>query len=236
MEDSDDEMTSSSHHRGEVSQSARQRMLSNELRSFKNRGFHDGYDEGKKQVIQEAFDSGYQKAFEKNFALSTLKGVAQALRSSSNLRHHHHQDDHPRANISSPSRNSGAHHHTTNSPHRLGHHHHQKRPTSIASTASSSLSRTRSNPCEDATTTASCSSASSSASGSSCNVSSNHQAMGISSSNIVGSVNISDSHLSKLESMKFDNSSDIESIKEDLIKICRENRLEILAHYVSQIV
>lgn len=108
-------------------------MLGNELRAFKNRGFHDGFDEGKNAVIQEAFDSGYQKAFERNFALSTLKGVAHALRSS---------------------------------------------------------------------------------------------------------VTLSQSHqvLSTLESMKFDNSSDIESIKSDLIKICRDNRLEILAHYVSQIV
>lgn len=196
-------------------------MLGNELRAFKNRGFHDGYDEGKKAVIQEAFDSGYQKAFERSFALNTLKGVAQALRSSFNLSQNqqertidHHGErtqDH-----SSPRRSGG----------------HQKRPTSIASTASLSLSRTQSNPCED-NTTASCSSASSSASGSSCNVSGS-QATGISSSNI-GSVNISSNHLSTLESMKFDNSSDIESIKRDLIKICRENRLEILAHYVSQV-
>lgn len=109
------------------------KMISNELRSMRNHGFHDGYDEGKKVVIQEAFDTGYKKAFEENFILSTLKGVAHALKSSYNH------------------------------------------------------------------------------------------------------VNISRNHLSILESMKFDNASDIEIIKSDLIKICRENRLEILAHYVSHV-
>lgn len=200
----------------------RERMLGNEMRAFKNRGFHDGYDEGKKAVIQKAFDSGYQEAFERNFALSTLRGVAQALRSSYNLSH----QDNPRTTDSRRHHEHQHHHNKRNSPHRSDH---PKRPTSIASTASSSspLGRTRSNT-ED-NTTASCSSASSSASGSSCNVS---NTTGI-SSNI--NVNISSNHLSTLDSMKFDNSTDIESIKSDLIKICRENRLEILAHYVSQI-
>lgn len=54
-------------------------------------------------------------------------------------------------------------------------------------------------------------------------------------SNTSVNVNISSNHLSMLESMKFDNTSDIETIKRDLVRICRENRLEILAHYVSQI-
>lgn len=116
----------------------RSRLLDNEMRSFKNRAFHDGYDEAKGAVLQEAFDSSYKKAFEQNFILSTLKGVASALKTS-----------------------------------------------------------------------------------------------GFSSNSV--SVNISSNHLSLLDSMKFDGSGDIESIKKDLITICRENRLEILAHYVSQI-
>lgn len=121
----------------------RNTLIDNEMRSFKNRGFHDGYDDGKKAVIKQAFDTGYKKAFEQNFILSTLKGVASALRTSYN-------------------------------------------------SASSS------------------------------------------STNGVN-VNISSKHLSILESMKFDGTTDIESIKKDLIKVCRENRLEILAHYVSEI-
>lgn len=107
----------------ELDLGAREMMLTNEMRSFKNRGFHDGYDEGKSSTVQAAFDSGYKKAFERNFILSTLKGVAQALKTSYNLSNN----------------------------------------------------------------------------------------------------------------MKFDDASEIETIKNDLVKICRENRLEILAHYVSQI-
>lgn len=60
----------------------RERLLENEMRSFENLGFHDGYHDGKQSVVQNAFDCNYQKAFEQNFALSTLKGVAQALKSS----------------------------------------------------------------------------------------------------------------------------------------------------------
>lgn len=71
-------------------------------------------------------------------------------------------------------------------------------------------------------------------SSSSCSSSSEVSATTTGNSNINVN-NISSNHLSKLESMKFDDAGDIESIKEDLIKICRENRLEILAHYVSQI-
>lgn len=115
-----------------TSLTTRDQLLDNEMRPFKNRGFHDGYDVGKRIVLQDAFDSGYKKAFEQNFILSTLKGVASALKSNYNI-------------------------------------------------------------------------------------------------------NISSNHLSLLNSMKFDGSSDSESIKKDLIAICRENRLEVLAHYVSQV-
>lgn len=111
---------------------SRQRMLANEMRSIRNHGFHNGYDEGQASVVQESFDTGYEKSFEQNFILSTLKGVAEAL------------------------------------------------------------------------------------------VGSNRYS-------------ISDQHISMLKSMKFDNAGDIESIKKDLINICRRNRLEILAHYVSQV-
>lgn len=103
--------------------------MDKEMRAFKNRGFHEGHDEGKGAKLQEAFDSGYKKAFEQNFILSTLKGVASALKTSY--------------------------------------------------------------------------------------ISTNHRGL--------------------LDSMKFDGSIDNEALKRDLITICRENRLEILAHYVSQI-
>lgn len=131
MDDSEEDTTSPA--TTDLDLKTREKILDNEMRSFKNRGFHDGYTDGKKAIIQDSFDNGYKKAFEQNFILSTLKGVANALQSSYNL----------------------------------------------------------------------------------------------------SNINISSNHLSKLESMKFDNAGDIESIKEDLIKICRENRLEILAHYVS---
>lgn len=116
----------------ELDLETREKLLNNDLRSHTNRGFHDGYDEAKTDKLQEAFDVGYKKAFEQNFVLSTLKGVAQAL--------------------------------------------------------------------------------------------------------ILDKINfkITITNLAILESMNFDNPDEIESIKENLIRICRENRLEILAHYVSQ--
>lgn len=167
MDDSDDsdttnntETSMSAHHNDaddHLDSKTRERILENEMRSFRNAGFHDGYDEGKRSVIQGAFDDGYQKAFEQNFILSTLKGVAHALKSSYNL--------------------------TINS-----------KTSSTTSTPSPTTSRIT-----------------------------------------INNDNISSNHLSILESMKFDDAGDIESIKNDLIRICRENRLEILAHYVSQI-
>jgi len=139
----------SSEENSDLSPKERGKLLNNEMRSFKNRGFHDGYDKGKETTIQESFDTGYKKAFELNFILSTLRGVANALKSSNNL----------------------------------------KRQTTIYNQK-------------------------------------NH--------NVVN-LRISENHLYLLESMKFDGTTDVESLKGDLIKICRENRLEILAHYVSQV-
>lgn len=167
---------------GTSSPARRDKLLDNEMRSYRNRGFHDGYDEGKKAVIQEAFDTGYKKAFEQNFILSTLKGVASALKSSYNL----------------------------NQSHR--HQQHQDEPPSTPPTSSSSASDLNSSTSSPVSRTSSTSTTS--------------------SSTMRGG---SPHHLRMLESMKFDGTSDIESIKNDLITICRENRLEILAHYVSQI-
>jgi len=166
----------------ELDSKTRDRLIENDLRSFKNRGFHDGYDDGRKSVAQDAFDAGYKKAFEQSFILSTLKGVAQTLKTSYNLK-------------------------TKN------------RPTSTTISCSSSpSSRLRDD------------------SGSDCSINLNSSS---NSNNTTGgsnmTIDIPENHLNLLESMKFDNASDIESIKSDLIKICRENRLEILAHYVSQI-
>lgn len=153
----------------ELDLKSREKLLDNEMRAFRNRGFHDGYDDGKKAVVQEAFDAGYQKAFEENFILSTLKGVAQALKTSYNLN-----------NIN--------------------------RPTSSTSTTST-LSSSSSSPLPSSAST----------------------------NSAINTNNISNNHIEILESMKFDNASDIDSIKQDLIKICRENRLDILAHYVSHV-
>lgn len=192
MDDSDEDLTNEDEST-ELDLKTRQRLVENEMRSFKTRGFHDGYDEGVKRTSQKAFDAGYKKAFEQNFILSTLKGVAHALQSSYNL------TNRPTSTISSITSSS-----SSSSP--SGRHH-----------------RMRSKRCDGGT---------SSSGSSSSNVSSSANSPAP-CSNI--NVNISGNHLSILESMKFDDASDIESIKNDLIKICRENRLEILAHYVSQI-
>lgn len=183
MDDSDEDASNPT---TELDLKTREQILDNEMRSFHNRGFHDGYDEGKKIVLQKAFDAGYQKAFEQNFVLSTLKGVAHALKSSYNL-----------------SRSSS---------------------TTSTSPLMPSINRRRSNLFGSSKNDDTSSSSSSSS-----NIS---NTTGSSNNNVN---NILSNHLSMLESMKFDNASDIESIKNDLIKICRENRLEILAHYVSQI-
>lgn len=174
----------------ELDLKSREKLLDNEMRAFRNRGFHDGYDDGKKAVVQEAFDAGYQKAFEENFILSTLKGVAQALKTSYNLNKNN-----------------------------------MNRPTSSTSTTSTSSSSTSSplpslpSTTNSSTTTSTIATSSSSSS----------------SATNTNLTNISSNHIRILESMKFDNASDIDSIKQDLIKICRENRLDILAHYVSHI-
>ena len=67
-------------------QTTREALLNNELRSFNNRGFHDGYDDGKKSTSQQNFDLGYKKAFEQTFILATLKGVAEALKTSDTMK------------------------------------------------------------------------------------------------------------------------------------------------------
>lgn len=187
MEESDDDSFNQS---TDLDKKTRDKILENEMRSFRNRGFHDGYDEGKKIIIQNAFDNGYQKAFEQNFILSTLRGVAQALIASHNL-----NSTNSTATTKTASTNLVTKPSTPSS----------SRPTSTTSSASTS------SPCPSHSSTSSSSS--------------------INNSNI----NISSNHLSILESMNFDNATDIESIKNDLMKICRENRLEILAHYVSEI-
>lgn len=198
MDDSEDDANSPT--TTDLDLKTRKKILDNETRSFKNRGFHDGYTDGKNAVIQESFDTGYQKAFEQNFILSTLKGVAHALQSSYNLKN-------PTSAISSPS--------PTSSPSQLIRMRDGDR-RNISNLFGSGTATTGD------------------ISSSSCSSSSEVSATTIGNSNINVN-NISSNHLSILESMKFDNAGEIESIKEDLIKICRENRLEILAHYVSQI-
>lgn len=191
MEDSDEELD----------KKTRDNLFKNEIRSFRNRAFHDGYDDGKNAVIQKAFDDGYQKAFEQNFILSTLKGVAQALKSSHNL-------------------NSTK---LTTRP---------TSTTSSASTASPSPSPSSKHRTERGSNQLFGSSATTAKSG---EISSSSSSSNVSNTTGSSNINISSNHLSVLESMKFDDASDIESIKNDLIKICRENRLEVLAHYVSGI-
>lgn len=208
MDDSEDETSSNRGTNSELDISSRETMLTNEMRSIKNRHFHDGYDNGKNTTIQKAFDTGYKKAFEKNFILTTLKGVAHALKSSQNLN-------------SNLGRN--------------------QRPNSLTPTTSSSSSQLGAGDISSA-------SSSSGGSRSSINVSNitissqsgvhNESSPTVSSTtgrSDINVVNVTNNHLSLLESMKFDDTSDIESIKSDLVRICRENRLEILAHYVSQI-
>lgn len=207
MDDSDDETNKSS---SELDIGTREMMITNEMRSFKNRGFHDGYDEGKNSTIQGAFDTGYRKAFEQNFILSTLKGVAHALKSSYNLNSKININRNQRPNSLTPTISS-----TSSSQSACG---------DISSASSSSGGSRSSINVSNAIPTPPPSSTITTATVSSTTRSSN-----------INVVNISNNHLSLLESMKFDDASDIESIKNDLVKICRENRLEILAHYVSQI-
>lgn len=227
MQESDDENTNQS---TDFDKKTRDKILENELRSFRNRGFHDGYDEGKKAVIQNAFDNGYQKAFEQNFILSTLKGVAQALIASHNL-NSTSSGSGPTATTKITSTNLVTKSSTPSS----------SRPTSttssssVASTSSpypSNSSKQRivrsSNIFGSSTTTTT--------SGGGGDISSSSSSSNVSNTTTGNSnINISSNHLSILESMNFDNANNIESIKNDLIKICRENRLEILAHYVSEI-
>lgn len=188
MEESDEDPITTTQTNHDSPTDVRDKLLDNDMRSFKNRGFHDGYDEGKKMVLQEAFDKGYKKAFEQNFILSTLKGVANALKSSYNLNQ--------RQSI---------------------------RPTSSPAVTSSSLSSSSSSSSSSASPSSSSSSSSTSSSSTS------------PPSSAASSTTLTTNHLNILEAMKFDGTRDIESIKNDLIKICRENKLEILAHYVSQI-
>lgn len=223
MDDSDEDFTQSStsntNQDDELDYNTREKMVKNEMRSFRNRGFHDGYDEGKKAVIQQAFDTGYQKAFEQNFILSTLKGIAHALKSSYNLNSATAIDTTSARPTSIPSSSSSKLTSSTNinsppSP--------RSKPGSLFGSRSIVGSKSRSLPL-----------AGDSSAGSSCSSSSNVSNTTAGSSNF--NVNISSNHLLLLESMKFDDAENIESIKNDLIKICRENRLEILAHYVSHI-
>lgn len=161
-----------------------QNLITNEMRSFNKRGFHDGYDEGKLSTSQNAFDEGYKESFEQNFILFTLKGVAQALKSSHNIKNNTNNTNNNNNNLnnntnnhsnnnSNSNSNNNINSNNTNNHHKYHHHPHR--------------------------------------------------------------VCISNNHLTLLESMKFDDASNIDNIKNNLVKICRENRLEILAHYVSQI-
>lgn len=245
MDDSADEadITSSN----ELNPGTRESLLNNEMRSFKNRGFHDGYDDGKRSSIQEAFDSGYQKAFEQNFVLSTLKGVAQALKSSYNLNQNQNDsaiNSRPTSTISTTSTTSTASSSSSTSPSKNPKYSSRSRMKNLFG-SSSKISC--SNKKVDDLICSSNSSSASSITASNLSVSSvgNNMLTPAGSSKIINktagsaskikSNNINNNHLLILESMKFDNVQDIESIKSDLIKICRENRLEILAHYISQI-
>lgn len=176
----------------------REKLLGNEVRGIRNRGFHDGYEKGKKSTIQKSFDSGYKKAFGQNFALSTLKGVAEALKNTLELRQS--SPDSPQSY--SPSTNLR---------------------DSAPTTSSSSTTL------ETTSTSGGVASNSSSSSNVSCNTTDLRDRYF--TNNKVSSSNV----LLLLETMDFNNVDNIESIKKALIQICRESRLEILAHYVSQI-
>ena len=281
----------------ELSSILRDKLIVNEMISVRNRGFHDGYDEGKQKTMQKSLDAGYERAFERNFILSTLKGVATALKSSHNLkeqngltadhsRRRHHQNQRPNsANYPSPStkinRNDSSSTHSSLAqipPTKGSTASSSPKSTSTLSTSSYSTSSASSSPSTTSTSSSTSSkskhhhhrhstgqpnsrlltqkylgntgrrsaiSTKSNGNENPSNGGSDNATRRLSSGNVSGcgnfssthvvNVNISSNHMSLLESMKFDSTSDIESLKKDLIRICRENRLEILAHYVSQI-
>lgn len=246
MDDSADEADNNC---PELDLESREKLIDNEMRSFKNRGFHDGYDEGKKATAQDAFDSGYQKAFEQNFILSTLRGVAQALKSSYNLNNQTTSGSRPTSTTSTGSTASSSCSATSSSSPL------NNRSTPINQKNRSRMrtnmfgSSTRFSLGNKTTTTddlINCSSNSSSSSSITTNLSLGSSSVITSTGAERGGSSIGNddgkdrnsthnNHLLLLESMKFDNVQDIDSIKKDLIKICHENRLEILAHYISHI-
>lgn len=233
-------------------QQVRDTLLTNELRSFNSRGFHDGYDDGKKSSSQQNFDLGYKKAFEQQFILSTLKGVAEALKSSCNLNNKgdsNHNDKLRQHNNSTIISCSSSQTNTINSN---GFNHDDKINNSTTTcpkqqiegilttpkkmTPIKNLSRNDVNTPRNLSVN------------SNANNIINNNTSNLNNSNCIDrnqtsfnnqkgfvDANLSSNHLNLLESMKFDDATDIENLKDNLIKICRDNRLEILAHYVAQI-
>lgn len=228
-------------------------------------GLHDGYEEGvrpkkhsHRNETTKPVGQG-RKAFEQNFILSTLKGVANALKSShrNSLKQslsNTEQSRRPTSAISSastPSTSSSDSSSTSSfvvASTTLKSHRHSTGPAngvdlelasncSTSSSVSSNLSSSNMIGSSDCYQTNNNTTGSGETDGKSHHQHNYHHHAGRRSigSNNASNVTISSDHLNLLESMKFDSTSDIESIKKDLIKICRENRLEILAHYVSQI-
>ena len=189
----------------------RQQTLNKEMNIHLNRGFHDGYDESIQLNINRALDHGYNLAYEQHFILSTLKGVAFGLISSKSPET---TKDIPEAN----SNTSPEQPPTTSNDRDLAY------PSLSSPTPKSTITTAISNR----------------------KTFDEHQVELLNSiliridklqriimSQLTENNKSSTSHLSyqKCESEL----GELNDIKQDLIKICKDNRFEILAHYVSEI-